>query len=259
MTAMTYSPVPTRSEARPRYTLSFSGAVASEWIKLRSMRFTWWNTVLQLALGTGMAAMMAWSMSLLVADGDQMTVDGMIAVIANQGVVFVGTVIALVIGVLAVTSEYASGSIRSTLAADPRRGAVLAAKALVVAGFTAVLGIAAEVVGLAISAAIAVPGGIDFDTGPETWKAVAGAVFYLVVCGLVGLGLGFALRSSAGAIAMGLGVFFVLDIVLSLGKQAIDALRVVHEVLPSSAGGLVYSGPMAPDNSVLGGYWGGVA
>src|SRR6266511_1629650 len=87
-----------------------------------------------------------------------------------------------VLGVLTITSEYATGSIRATFAATPQRRAVLAAEATVLTAITALVGIGSAL----------------------------GAGLYLAVLGLLALGLGTLIRSTVGATAVVVGLVFVL-------------------------------------------------
>jgi ABC-2 type transport system permease protein len=260
MTATTYDAVRPVSQRHSRYALSFGGAVASEWVKLRSMRFTWWCVALQLVMGTAAAAFTARGFTYLVDQGSSEVVEGMVVLIANQGVMFCGVVIFLVLGALAVTSEYAGGSIRSTLAADPRRGMVLGSKTLVVGLAATVLAVVSEILGVAAAAAVAVPGGIGFEMGADGWKMAGGAVLFSVVVALMGAGLAFCLRSSAGVIAVGLGLLFAAPVLLQFAS-GIKWVVAAGSLLPSEAGSMVYAGPLVvtPEDSLLGGYWGGVA
>jgi ABC-2 type transport system permease protein len=114
------------------------------------------------------------------------------------------------LGVLAVSAEYGTGLIRTTLAAVPGRGTVLAAKALVVAALTLVLG---ELFSFAaFSLGQIVLSGADLQarlTDPGVARAVSSAGLYLSVVALVGLGLGALIRHSAGAVAALFGVVFL--------------------------------------------------
>ncbi|MDR2348815.1 MAG: ABC transporter permease [Bifidobacteriaceae bacterium] len=260
MTAATYVPPALAHRVRPTYKLTFAGALASEWVKLRSMRFTWWCAALQVLLGTGFAALAGYAvgemtLSDAIAQGGP---GGLPVTLANQGTALIGTVIFTVIGVQAVTTEYSGGSIKSTFAADPRRGAVLGAKALVVGLFTAVLGVIAEVLAIAAVAPSLAASPVGFEMAPAAWGAAAGAVIYAVVVALFGIGLGFLLRSAAGAIALGLGLFMFLDMLLTLGSDY-RVVQIIRELLPSGAGPLIYSGPTPGGPSWLGGFWGGLA
>ena len=110
----------------------FREAARMEWIKLRSLRSTRW------VLAGGMAATVALG---VVAGYNTRSVTGDPTSNVLAGVL-VGQVITGVLGVLAMTSEYSSGLVRVTFAAVPRRGLVLAAKAVV---FGAVCLVAGEI------------------------------------------------------------------------------------------------------------------
>jgi len=103
--------------------------------------------------------------------------------------------------VLMMTSEYGHGSIRSTLAAVPRRPVVLAAKAVVLTGVTfAVCELATFT---AFLASQAVTGDAPHDTlgGPGVLRALVLSGAFLALMGLFGLGLGTIIRNSGGAVA----------------------------------------------------------
>jgi ABC-2 type transport system permease protein len=116
-----------------------------------------------------------------------------------------------VLGVLAVSSEYASGTIRTTFTAVPRRWTVLAAK-------TAVIGGSAFVAGEVIAAAAFLAGQamlsareLDVSLGhPGVPRALLGAGFFLAVMAVVGLGLGAIIRHTAGAISTLFGLIYLL-------------------------------------------------
>ena len=140
-----------------------------------------------------------------------------------------------VLGVLLITSEYATGLIRTSLAAVPRRLPVLWGKAaLLAAAIVAVslpAGLAAFLAGQSIlgrqhlSVSLSQPG---------VARAVIGSALYLAVAGLIGLGLGALLRSTAGGIAALFGLLFALQIVAGFlpGSWSDD----VGKYLPSTAG-----------------------
>jgi ABC-2 type transport system permease protein len=222
----------------PRVT--FGRLIRSEWIKLRSVRSTFWVTALTVVLGLGSAWMMVASMIDYAPDDSFLTREGGVVMLANQGVVFPAEILLLVMGVLAATTEYTSGSIRSTLLAAPTRGKMLAAKAVVVGSAAAVL--SAATVGLATWLALAVASsrGLDLEVGSAGLKAAAGAVIFLVATALVGLGLGFVIRSSAGAISAGVGLFVVVDVVLRLVAFSAVAAHLL-EFTPNQAAVLLYA------------------
>jgi hypothetical protein len=120
-----------------------------------------------------------------------------------------------VLGVLTVTGEYGSGTIRSSLAATPRRTLFLAGKTMVVGGISLAVG---EVMTFACFFL-----GQDILKGhaPTTTIGQSGVLealllsgAYLALLGLFGLGLGFVIRNTAGALTAYVGVTFLLPVVL---------------------------------------------
>jgi ABC-2 type transport system permease protein len=115
-----------------------------------------------------------------------------------------------VLGVLAFSTEYASGLIRTTFAAVPHRRAVLAAKAAVVGALTLVAG---EVVAFASFALVqAVLSGKHLGVSlshPGVPGAVLAAGLLLAVVATMGLGLGAIVRHTAGGIAALVGLIFL--------------------------------------------------
>ncbi len=140
---------------------------------------------------------------------------------------FAGLIAVIVIAVMFVTAEYRRGLIRITLAASPRRGRVLAAKAVVIGLVTFVMGL--------ITAAIAVPAGdhLSRDQGlymlPVSWltaaRVVVGTAALLAVGAVLALAVGTILRRSAAAVT-----------VVIVGVVFMYVLGVVPGVLPSAAG-----------------------
>jgi len=96
----------------------FRHVAQMEWIKLRSLRSTWWTLGITVCGATAMAVVIG--INTRNAGGD-LTNNALAGIV--PGLLLTG-----VLGVLVMTSEYTSGMIRATLAAVPRRGLVLAAK-----------------------------------------------------------------------------------------------------------------------------------
>jgi len=115
-----------------------------------------------------------------------------------------------VAGVLAMTSEYASGTTSATFTAAPRRLRVLAAKA-------AVVGAAALVAGEAAAFLSFFAGGMTLRHGitapalsqPGVLRAIVLTGASLSLAGLFGLGLGAIIRHTAAAITVVVGIVFV--------------------------------------------------
>ncbi len=186
-------------------------AARMEWIKLRSLRSTAWAL---LFVVVGMIAIGIVTMANTTPPGnaaDRATFDPTNNVFAG---VALGQLIVGVLGVLSMTGEYSSGTIRATLAAIPNRPMVLAAK-------TAVLGLVTLAVGevvafvtffagrAALTDAVTAPALGD----PGVLRAVVLSGVYLAQVALMGIGFGAITRHTAGAIGALVGVFYVLPAV----------------------------------------------
>ena len=107
-----------------------------EWIKLRSLRSTWW--ALAITVTGAVAIGVTVGVNTRNAAGD-LTNNALVGMVP-------GLLLADVLGVLTMTGEYTSGMIRATLAAVPRRPRLLAAKAAVFGVLMLVAGEAATFV-----------------------------------------------------------------------------------------------------------------
>jgi hypothetical protein len=205
MTTTAIVPVPARAR----------DILASEWIKFRSVRSTYLTLLL--------AAVAAVSIGYLVTHSDAIHWSTMTAqaraAFDPVGDSFTGLGIAQLafgaLGVLAISSEYTTGLIRTTFASAPRRRAVIAGKAAVVGAVSLLAG---ELIAFA-----------TFFTGQQALSAqhlnvalahqgalrgVLAAGFYLAVMAWVGLGLGTVIRHTAGAIIAMVGVVFLLPTIV---------------------------------------------
>lgn len=187
-------------------------AARMEWIKLRSLRSTWW-TLAVTALGTvGIGA--AVGLNSRNASGD-VTNNALAGVVP-------GLLLAGALGVLTMTSEYSSGTIQATLAAIPRRPLVLAAKAAVFGAVTLIVGEVASFIAFFVAAATLRHGIAPLTLGdPGVLRAVvlSGADFCLI--GLLGLGLGAIIRHSAAAVGVLVaGVYVVAQVIGFVARGA---------------------------------------
>jgi ABC-2 type transport system permease protein len=179
----------------------FRAASRMEWIKLRTLRSTWWTLAATVAGAVAIAV--AVGAHTEKASGD--LTDNVLAGVA-PGLLLIG-----VLGVLTMSGEHSSGLIRVTLAAVPDRPLLLAAKAAVFGGAALAVGEATAFLSFAAGRA-ALPARIPPPAlgQPGVLRAVllAGAGFALV--GLFGLGLGTVIRHSAAALAVYAGAVFVV-------------------------------------------------
>lgn len=233
-------------------TVTWPRVFRSEWIKLRSLRSTWLTlagaVLAIIAIGTivGYATNAHWS-SIGPVERARFEPISRSLVGVNLAQLIVG-----VLGVLLISGEYATGMVRATFAAVPRRMPVLTAKAalyalllypvLLAACFAAFLwgqhGLATH--GTTLSA-------------PHALRAVFGAAAYLDLVGLLALALGFIVRSTAGGIATLVGLLLVLP---GIGQALPQSWREnTVPYLPSQAGGALYV-PKPEDPGSLH-YWAG--
>jgi ABC-type transport system involved in multi-copper enzyme maturation permease subunit len=139
---------------------------------------------------------------------------------------FLGLILMVVVGAMFFSTEYRRGLIRTTLAATPRRGAVLAAKALVIGA----VAFAAGLVAVAVSIAVAVPkeenqGQVLLQASALTEiRVVVGVAAVLGLAAVIAVALGAILRRSAAAITVA-----VLIVIMPF-------LLTVLNVVPASVG-----------------------
>jgi ABC-2 type transport system permease protein len=132
------------------------------------------------------------------------------------GGVFFGILTMGVFGILVITSEYASGTIRTSLSATPRRPLFLAGKAAVAGAAMVVIGQVLSWGTFFLGQAILSGGGAP--TAHLDQAGVARAIIFsglfLALLGLMGMGVGFVIRNTAGAISTYVGLTFILPLIL---------------------------------------------
>jgi ABC-type transport system involved in multi-copper enzyme maturation permease subunit len=230
---------------------SLTPLMKAEWIKLRSLRSSKWTLAALVVVTVGLGALISAEVAAHwahVSAADKATWDP-----TNQSLVGAafGQLAVAVFGVLAITAEFTSGTIRSSVAAAPRRTPLLAAKSIVYGGVALVVGEVISFVSYFIGQALFsghTPVSHIGDPGVVRAVALTGAYFALV--SLISLGIGFALRHTAGAIASLVGILIVLPSVLAaLPTGAQNALEkfMPEQIAASSTGAVLpeahYFGP----------------
>ena len=213
---------------QPRGRAGFAGTVRSEFTKLRSVRSTYWTLLALVLACVGIGALFSWGQTQRLTslrqgvrlNGQQAPpgvyahlqaqIHAQAATVSLFGLLF-GQLVIIVLGALAITSEYSTGMIRTSLTAMPRRLTVFSAKGVV-------FGLVALVTGEVISFLAFFTGQAILSTqhvsttlgAQDVLRTVVGGGLFLAVVGLLAFGIGAMLRHSAGAIAAGIGVMFVL-------------------------------------------------
>jgi ABC-type transport system involved in multi-copper enzyme maturation permease subunit len=162
---------------------------------------------------------------------------------------FAGLIAVIVVGVAFMTAEYRRGLIRATLAASPRRGRVLAAKA-------AAIGLAAFGAGLPCAYAALLIGerwvashGVSVDpVDPLTeLRMVVGTAALLAVAAMLALAVGAILRRSAAAVTTGIVVIFVPYLLaIYPGLLPVSAENWLTRVTPAAALAIQQAYPAHP-------------
>ncbi|HEX6471686.1 MAG TPA: ABC transporter permease subunit [Streptosporangiaceae bacterium] len=188
-------------------------AARMEWIKLRSLRST---TYALLLTAFGMITMGVVTMANTKAPRGAEKIASFDPTNNVLAGVALGQLIVGALGVLVITGEYSSGTIRSTLAAVPDRRLALTAKAAVFGGLALVVGeVVTFVTFLAGRAALAADVPHPSLGDPDVLRAVLLSGAYLALVGLMGIGVGAITRHTASAIGALVGLLFVLPALLA--------------------------------------------
>ncbi|MFB4318847.1 ABC transporter permease [Actinomadura sp. 21ATH] len=186
-------------------------ALAAEWLKLRSVRSTAWTLA---ALAGSVLLCLLWSWVVARAwdgrpPGERASLR---AAPAEQPLVLALPVCAAVLGALSITSEYATGMVRTSMAAVPARPRLFAAKALVLAGVVLPAGLASVAAAVAAGRVIVGDRAVPSFAEPvaEQLPHLLAMAAWAAVIALVGYGAGAALRSTAGAITAVVVLLMVL-------------------------------------------------
>jgi ABC-2 type transport system permease protein len=212
-------------------------AIHAEWTKLRTVAGTGWvllaTVALTAAVGAASDLAVAYTRFGPAQDTTKVSLTG----------VELGQAIVAVLAVLAVGGEYSTGMIRITLTAIPRRCTMMAAKAAVL--LAAVIPAAtAGVLCSLLAGRLILPGqgftpahgyaSLSLADG-STLRAAAGSVIYLALIALLSLGVATAVRDSATAIGIVLGLLYLFPII---AQTVTDPRwqRHLHELAPMTAG-----------------------
>jgi ABC-type transport system involved in multi-copper enzyme maturation permease subunit len=203
----------------------------SELTKLRTLRSAMVCLGVLLLLEVGLGAVAGWSVQRAIAQGTPPLSPDWDPESAGLSAIGYSQFALIVFGVLTVSHEYTSGTIRQSLLAVPRRGAFYAAKLLVSAAVSMAVAVPAVFFGyLATEAGL---GRYGTTLGaPQLPRAMAGGVLYLVLTGLFCAGVAAALRSPVAALAVLAPLYFFVSQLLT----TIHATGRFAAYLPDQAG-----------------------
>lgn len=217
-------------------------AVHAEWTKLRTVRSTAWLAAALVGCTVLVSAMVVLMLNTAHCSPDPRACDEDTTRLSLAGA-YLGQVAVVVLAVLAVSSEYSTRMIRTTLAADPRRPLVLAAKVAVVIAVVVGFGTLGVLGSLAAGRAILPGNGFTVATGHPlpsltdgpTLRAAAGTVLYLGLIALLSFGVGTALRDTATSLVTVLGLLFVSPMLAAFISNEVWRERVL-KFSPMTAG-----------------------
>jgi len=197
--------------------VTLMSSTRAEWIKFRTVRSTVMGFLVTIVLTIGLGALITTAIRGHWNQMDpirKLTFDPVSSSLG--GILFAQFAIG-VIGTLFITSEYSSGSIRSTLAAVPRRPLLVSSKLLVLTLSTLIVGelvcFATFLMGQAIFSGV-VPT-VALSSGPVL-RSVILAGLYLTLLAVLGFSLGLILRQSAACISTFTSLLLVLPIITFL-------------------------------------------
>jgi ABC-2 type transport system permease protein len=209
-------------------TTTMDRVVAAELIKLHTARSMIAASVTAVLLVVGVGAFAA--VGLVVQEGAEPDPLGG----ALTGVSAASFAV-MALGVLAVTSEFASRTIAFSVAAVPRRARLVAGKAAAIAVTVATLATAAILATFGTAKAITASAGVPLPPGADgVARSLGGAVLYLTGVALLAVGFGWLLRSTAGALAALIGFLMLPSLLILLLPAELQAA--VGPYLPDHAG-----------------------
>ena len=213
--------------------LTARGILNSEWIKFRTLRSSCLTLASAVLVMIVFGAIFGAATS--TANWAKLGADSRAAT-GSLGGYQIAQLLIGVLGVLFVTGEYATGMIRSTFAAVPRRMPVLAAKSSVFAAISLTTMTVASFVAYFLAQAFLSSHGHGSSLSDHgALRSVAGIGLYLSLIGTLGGALGWIVRSTAGGISALVGIMLILPGVVGLLPNGIG--EVITKYLPSEAGG----------------------
>ena len=213
-----------------------SATLRAEWTKLRTLPSTGWLLVGAVAVTVAVSTIVAaaWHVNAgTTADPTKLSLAG----------IQIGQAVIAVLAVLAVSEEYNTGMIRTSLSAMPRRLTLLIAKAANLAGLTVPAGLIA-VAGCLLAGRLLLPEAginpahgyalISLDDGP-TLRAATGSVIYLALIALLSLGVATAIRDTAASIGAMLGLLYLPPIAAQIVQDPTWRQH-LEQIAPTPAG-----------------------
>ena len=192
--------------------VGITGTLHSEFTKIRSVRSTYWSLILLVLAG------FAWTVADCLGTAykwPHMAAQDKIGFDATQtsitGVALLGQLVILVLGTLALTSEYSTGMISTSLAVMPRRAVLYWSKAAVFAAVSVVIAVATSLAVFLVGQSLLHSTGESASLSqPGALRAVLLTGLFVALSGAMAYGLGAIVRNTAGGITASFGLVFLL-------------------------------------------------
>jgi ABC-2 type transport system permease protein len=208
--------------------------VIAELTKLRTVRATPWTLVAFVVGSAGLAYLLGLSMRHSLPDAAPDRRADFDPLFVTFLPLTIGQMALVVLGALAVTSEYSSGTIRASLAAVPRRSRFYAAKVAAVSGVAATASVVTVAVTFAVAQVGLGPYGTSIGSG-DALRASVGACVHLTLMCAFATGVAAMLRHTG----LVLGVLLPVLFLGSQGLGNIPAIRKVTQFLPDQVGWVI--------------------
>ncbi|MEU7296535.1 ABC transporter permease [Streptomyces exfoliatus] len=219
--------------------LTHARVLRSEWHKLWTVRSTWTTVLTSAALLLGVGILMG---ATYTSDGGDSDVDTVVLSLYGSQL---GGIALAVLGILVTAGEYATGMIRASLTAVPRRTPVLWAKAAVyTATVFAVSFLTALLTFLTAQVFLSDTDQAASLTDHGVLTAIAGNAAGVTLLGVLALGLGATLRSVPGAIGAFVGGVLIVPEIL--GMLPYEAMDTAIRYFPTQATGALGSATPLP-------------
>jgi len=230
--------------------LNFGRVLRSEWIKVTTVPSTVILLACTVVVMVGLAALFAWAMatSAEAIAGSEVpaefqaptegpnSIAGQALTTPSAGLLF-GQLLIASLAVVLIASEWATGMIRSTMVAVPKRIPALVAKTVIVALIAFVIGLASALVSYLVAQPILRGQDLDFAlTQDGVLASVINTGTFLALVAVISISLGTLLRNTAGGVVTAVGVFFVLPLIVQLISGLADWIPKAARFLPGDAG-----------------------
>jgi ABC-2 type transport system permease protein len=219
-------------------------SVHAEWTKLRTVRGSWWTMLALIGLAVSVSALVTSGAEVPTCSSTASQCDATDTTALALSGVLLAQLAAVLLGVAAMSSEYEPRLIRATFAAQPRRTTVFAAKTAVVAAALLAAAVPGVLLSLLIGRAVLSAHGFTAATGHAqqrlgdhaVQRAVLGTVVYLLLVGLLSLGIAAVVRHTASAVVAATTLLYGSYLFTLIVPMSTDTLHQVQRSTPMTAG-----------------------